>query len=528
MNSSEAGSNNGAEPFVLHAQVPTSAEQIIWLDELGDVVDGLSDLGRQIRGAEGLSEAGALLIGMPRLDRATLSEVGLDPSAGVVVWQHERALWISTRVANDGGAEHVVDVLRRRGHIVQPLNADSGPGRGWSVAARGDESDLRARLRLVGRNLLVRWYLPLPGKGTPVGHTAALQAYDSAPRMAEAAMKAAGGQVHLRLRLTPELGFHKAARRAIGPAGLLFGRLVDGLQRAEVDLYLSGGPPRLAVRLLSPAAATKAVADYHQGFLPEGTPALDLGQLLPDEVAALARVRLNPALLGMVPNVLRNRVLPASILSQLHRSLSALDAHALLVDQLDGQVAVGLLGVDDAAPADPRTWSRRGFRRTVGAFVAASLRSDQAARNLIDRMRAVLAETGAKLASRTLGAFAGFTIGDPSVPWTLLRRGRSLIWISGAGELERFERVARGRFNTLAKSAGTDLEREVAAGGDHWVGALVTTGRLSRSMRRRGIPAHFVRMVASVAAVAATLSLRSDGLVLEVTLRPRRPVGAPK
>ena len=98
------GQRPAAEPFVLHAQVPTSAEQIIWLDELGDVVDGLSDLGRQIRGAEGLSEAGALLIGMPRLDRATLSEVGLDPSAGVVVWQHERALWISTRVANDGGA----------------------------------------------------------------------------------------------------------------------------------------------------------------------------------------------------------------------------------------------------------------------------------------------------------------------------------------------------------------------------------------------------------------------------------------
>ncbi len=221
-------------------------------------------------------------------------------------------------------------------------------------------------------------------------------------------------------------------------------------------------------------------------------------------------------------------MLPASSLSWIHPALAGLDAHKLLLDQLDGQLAVGLLGVDDAAPADPRTWSGRGLRRTVGAFIAASLRSDAAAKTLVERTRTVLLEAGAKPASHKLGSFAGFTLAAGPAPWTLLRNGRALIWISGAGELERFDRVARGRFANLATSAGTDLEREVAAGGDHWVGVLLTTGRLSRSMRRRGIPAHFVRMVSSVAALAATLRLQPDGLVLDVGLRPRRPVAVVK
>jgi len=524
-------------PFLLHEQVPAKATQVVWIDRLGDVVDGLDDLGRRIRGAEGLSEAAALLAGLPRLDRQTLLDAGLDPDAGLVAWQSGGAVWLSTRVAHAGGAEHVVDVLQRRGHSVQPGAAAQDGARLWTIAARGQPDELPGMLRLRDDVLLLRWRLPAAvrskatkdakGANNAAGDLAddagaALLTYDDLPRKVAAALTAADGVLHARLALTPEVGFHKAARKAIGPGVLLFGRLVDGLQRAELDLRLGPALPRLSLRLLSAPAATKAVADYHQGFLAEGTPLLDLGALLPDEVAAMARLRLNPALLGMVPKILLSRVLPSSSLSWVHPSLAALDAHTLLLDQLDGQVAVGLLGVDDAAPADPRTWAGRGLRRTVGAFVAASMRSDQAARGLLERMQTVLREGGHGTSPQKLGEFAGFTLTHKQAPWTLLRRGRALVWISGPGELQRFERVARGRFPSLASSSGSDVEREVASGGAHWIGLLLTTGRISRSMRRRGIPAHFVRMVGSVAALATVLRVQPDGLALELTVRPRR------
>lgn len=519
-------------PFPLHAHVPADATQLIWIDHLADLVNGIQGIAADLRGAERLPEAAALLVALPHFDLPTLSAAGFEPEAGLALWQSGGDLWGVTRVADDAAADHVADVLRRRGHEVEARPTGPTPGSWWRVARRGEPGRVQAELRLLNHVLLLRWHLQAPAAAllgaahaagpAPAQGDAAFIRHDAAERLPAARMATATGQVHARLQSLAELGVHKLARAAIGPAVLLFGRLIDGLQRAELDLDLRGEALALAVRLLSAPGATKATADYHQAFLPEGTPPLELASLLPDEVALLLRARLNPALLAMVPAILRDRLLPASSLSQIHPALAALDAHALLLDQLDGQVAVGLLGVDDEAPADPRLWPARGLRRTVSGFVAVSLRTDQAAQGLLHRVQTVLREAGVAVTSRQVAGFTGVSVAVGPAPWTALRKGRSLIWISGAGEIERFERVAKGRFANLAAAATSALERDLASGRGHWIGGLITTGRIARSLRRRGVPAHFVRMVADVACVATALRLHPDGVNLNLSLRPQK------
>ena len=494
----------------------------MWVDQIAGVVTGLNRIATTIRGAERLPEAAALLVGLPRFDRSALAEAGFEPDVGLVAWQSGGDVWCATRLRHDRAVEHVAEGLRKRGHAVTPLTPPPTAGQWWQVGVRSAPDRRQAEMRLLDGVLLLRWRL-----GESIGDVAPptvadFTAYDTADRLPVEALKAARGQIHARLQSLATLGFQKAARHAVGPAVMLFGRLIDGLQRAEIDVDVGAEAQAVAVRLRSAPDATKAAADYHQNFLPEGTPRLDLGGLLPDEVALLLRARLNPALLAMIPAVLLSRLLPSSSLAYVHPTLAALDAHTLLIEQLDGQVAVGLLGVDDEASADPRVWMERGLRRTVGGFVAASLRSDQAAIALLERSRKVLSEAGVALSNRELAGHAGFTVNVGHAPWSLLRKGRGVIWVSGKGEIERFERVARGRFPNLATAAASELERQVASGGDQWLGGLVTTGRIARSMRRRGVPAHFVRMVAGVGSLATTLRLRADGVDFDVALRPRQ------
>lgn len=505
--------------FALHAQVPAAVDQLLWADSLGGAAAGVRRIAGQLRGAEGIADAAAMLAGLSGLESPQLREVGLRPDAGVAVYRYDGAFWGVTQVSGRRGAEHILGVLERRGHVVEPI-APLDPGAAWwRISARGKPGDVRIHARLRGDLFLLRWRLSAQADDP----AQALQRWQEAPRMTAEALGGRPGQLHGNFTLDRALGLQQAARRAMGSATLLFGRLVDRFERAQLDLSLDGPQPTVALALKTAPAGAKDVADYHQGFLAEKEGLLQLGDLLPDEVALLARGRVNPALLDMVPRIVRDRLIPASLLGQVHPALAGLDVRSALIEQLDGQLAAGLLGVDDQAPPDPRSWPVRGLRKTVGGFVALSLKTDRAARDLLERAETLLKEGGAAPQRVVLGAFSGFSVDVEPAPWGLLRRDRALVWISGKGELARFERTAKGVFPSLGKAADSPLERDVLAGRGHWVGAMATTGRVVRSLRRRGVPDHFVSMVASVAALSATLALEPDGALLTLQLRPKAP-----
>jgi hypothetical protein len=253
--------------------------------------------------------------------------------------------------------------------------------------------------------------------------------------------------------------------------------------------------------------------------------ALDLGALLPDELALWGRARINPALLDLVPGFLRQRLLPADLLGRLHPALAGVDAQRLLIAPWDGQLGGGLLGLDDDVALDPRRLDPAALSRGASGFAFVGLRDAAAARALVGAVGAALAAADLAPTPAQLGAATGLRL-PTRPPATLLAVGAGALVVVGRGEWERLERVARGRLPAIAAHAAPGLERALVRGDGLWLGLGSTTGRLARAARRRGVPEHFVRMVASVAAATARLGLDGEGLLLEASLRPQ-PAEAP-
>ena len=148
-----------------------------------------------------------------------------------------------------------------------------------------------------------------------------------------------------------------------------------------------------------------------------------------------------------------------------------------------------------------------------------TLRDDVAAKEVVERARKRLAENGGLQREIELGKWAGVTRKDGD--WAVLRDRRHVVWILGDGELPRFQRVQAGKFPSLGEVLKDDVERAATTGKGAWLSALLTTGRIVRSARRRGIPDAITAMIGSVEALAANVLLHKDGMTLQVQLRPQ-------
>lgn len=515
--------------------VPADAQGVIWTDELAALGRGLLRLQQRMPDSSGLVDAAAMLLKLPGIDAESLRSVGLDPDSPVVVYRWRGGIWVALAVGEPRGAEHLWTVLRNRGHVVEA--AESGDS--WRIQSR-DGSEVIAAADLLGGTLVVRGpdrlavavaanspnghTLPTAATPTALADLADLATWQAAPRIEPDQLTATAGDLHARWQLGKDSAIRKLVRRSLGPAALLFGGYVGSFERVALDVSLDVDNPLVRLQLLTAPGRGADVRKYHQDFIADDSPALlDVGDILPDEPALLVRARVNPRLAAMASGLLR--MAGAMDLGVLHPSLRALDTAALLVALLDGQLAVALLGISDEANPDPRTWPRSQVRANLGLAVALSLTNDTAAQTLLARIRALLTESQVKVAAAKLGAWQGFSVLGAGAPWSLVRRGRALLWLGGDGELARFERVDKGRFPSLGRAVSTPLEKELVAGHKRWLGALITTGRIVRSARRRGIPDSLTKMLASVSALAVGVQLHDDGLTVDVQLRPQQAPG---
>ena len=515
----------------LAAWTPRDAVAVMWLDDLGALLADLDELGTRLEGAAGIPEALALSLGVERPTPAAFDQAGLVVSSGAVAFVWHGAAWACVALHPSRGIPHVRTWLGQRGF---DLLEEPAPGT-WLIR-RPNATSPAALVWLRGSTLLVRaalpatWAAALGGESRPPVATGKAVAAPVLARSAllaelEAAEKglplAGDGGVHLNARLGKNDALRPLLRRGLGLASLLFGGLIDGIQGLRADLRLRGRAVRLAFRLLSTPKANTDIARYHDGFLAKDSVALDLGDVLPDEIALWARVHINPRQLDMIPSFLRNRLLPATLLAALHPALAQVDARALFIDRLEGRLAAGVLGIDDKASLDPRSWIRTGLQRVLSGFVAGTLGKEADAVALSGAVRAALSGAGEQLTPLTLGRWQGWSGAMLGTEVALLRRGNALLLIAGRGERARFERVARGRFPSLGKVAVRSMEKAMAADAIGWVGLGSTTGRIVRAARRRGVPDAFVRMVRGVAAVTMAVQLDADGVGAAVELRPR-------
>ncbi len=488
----------------LAVQVPEKADAVVWLDRFDLAAHGLRRLTDRVAGARGVREALQVLADVDPLDRAAVESAGFRPDAGAVLFRWQNALWLALPVGDEKGALHVQTVLKRRGYAVEGQNP-------WRVMDRQDVHTQVAEMRLRDAIVLVQW---------PIAEKPATMAdYDAAPK--RQALTGGQGELHAQFQVVADGPELSAVHGVLGPANLVLGGLIDRVDRLDADLQLDVQQPLLHVRLASKPGALADIADYHVRFLPDAPGALlDLGQLLPDETPLLVRVRLNPALLNLVPQAMRDALLPASALGFWHPALNGVDFQRSVLAAWDGQVAVALLGVADDLPLDPNQWVQRSWRKDVRFALAFSVHSDTEADTLVQTVRAALETSPDKPTTAQFRDWSGFSIAQPDAPWWLLRHGRHLAVVSGRGEGEDLARVATGKFPDLQSAATAPVEKSLVTGMGRWAGALLETPRLARALRRRGVPDYAVQLLAAVQSVAAAVSLDADALSLDIQLRP--------
>ena len=506
-------------PFELDTWVPQDVTEVLWTADLDQVARGIDGLTSRVPGAEGVHEVVQLLAGVDLLDADAVQEAGFREDAGIVAYRWQGAAWLVLPVLGPRGAQHVVDLLRRRGYppVLQTATTDRVLAH-WSLGDRTDAAREALHIWHLPDAVVVRW---TPRSAAAQPPALAWTQWVAAKRLAKGGLHAGPGEVHVRLDLPPDGPLTAAMHEALGPGNLLLGGLVDRFIRADADLQLVADTPSLHVQLKTAPGAAADVAGFHAGFLAE-TPGtlLDLGDLLPDETVLLLRARVNPGLLQMVPAGLRDRVLPASLLGALHPALVGVDARSALLAAMDGETAVGLLSVADAVPLDPRAWQEQNWRKSLSAFAAAMFTSDVAAQAFMQSCRTALETSTDRPVTAQIGNWSGFSVPGPDAPWLLLRSNRSVALVSGQGASEDLQRIAAHRFPNLAAAAHGAIEADLVAGRRFWLGALATTPRTVRSLRRSGVPDHFLQMLASLSSASAAVQLTADGLDVTVQLRP--------
>lgn len=492
-------------PFLWQAWTPRDAEVVVWTEPLGRVRRELHHLTEQIPGSKGLRDITLLTAGLDLDDPDALGNAGLRDDAPLLAFRWQGAEWLAVAVRDESGARHILQLWEHRGYHVARLEAGQ-----WSLA---DRSHLD---REAGRAWHRDGVLLLRAGPNP---EPALAAYLQAPRHSAADWSDRPGAAHLHARLDKDT--LRQVHEVLGPANLLIGGAIDRLEQAEVDAVLTP-VPGMHARLESAPGALADVAAYHSGFR-ASVPGTQAGPrtLLPDETPLLLQARINPAMLAMVPTPVRDAVLPATLLTQLHPSLVGIDARQQVLDVWDGQVGLAILGIDDSVPLDPRAWHQLSWRTALRVAVTLSLRTDQDASTLLQRVRSALETTPDKPVTVQLRSWAGFAVAGPEAPWMLLQNERTVAFVSGTGELEDLQRTATGRFPDLEHAARGDLERSIVLAAP-WIGALATTPRIVRSLRRRGMPDYVVQLLASLATVSTAVVLEPDAIRLDVQVRPAR------
>jgi hypothetical protein len=494
--------------FDWRLQVPADADAWLWLDQPDEARRGLTALTRSVPGLRGLPEALQLWTGVDLLDADAVAEAGLRDDVGPVGFAWRGSTWLVVPVRNGDGERHLQDLAAARG---------------WRLTATGPHT---ARLQTAaqadaGECWLTpdqRWVLRL---GQPLAD--AERAWQQAAKLGDQrSTEVRPGALHLHLGIATEQ--REQLRKRLGPAAGLVGGVLDRLRTAELDLAFAGASPTLRVRLAGEPGQLADVAHYYQDFVPEGGGLLELGDVLPDETGLLVRGRLNPLMLQLALNLVGGPGALTTGLTNWHPALAGIDPARQVLAPWDGQWGVALLSVGDGLPLDPATWTPATIRSQFRLVLAGHFKTDQAAAELVARVRSAVDTAGQATASTQVGPWSGWTLAEPNAPWSLLQQARRVMLVSGPGAIEDLQRVASGKFASLKTTSRGDPERELVAGRRQWWGVLATTPRLVRALRRRGVPDYAVDLLAAVGQLAVVARWSADALEFTTHLQP---TGAP-
>lgn len=494
--------------------LPQDADVALWTAPLGELADHLGELGQQVPGLSGVFDLLKLNVGADLRDREATLRAGLRRDAGLAVSIWRNGLWLAVPVAGPKGADHALEMLRRRGYGVGAAEPH-GQGRSWPIADRQGGQG-RARAWLLPDSVVVRVALDPTPTGNDLG---AVDALVAAPPRQDLKLDGAALRIVSHWGTgTPQAGLIQGQlHKLLGPADLLIGALADKVAGIDGRATLGKAGVGVKIALQTDAGALKEIAAFHQGFVATGGE-LAVADLLPDETPLLLRVRANPALWTGLPEMIRDQALPQTALGRLHDSLTGVDARQL-VAALDGQLAFSLLAIGDQVPLDPNQWPHLWWRTSLRLAVGASFKTDQLAAEWMGKLRSAIDTSADKTQPAEFGAWRGFAVQGPGAPWMVLQKAKHLAMVSGQGAVDDLRRVTEGKYQPLGKIAREGIDRDLIDGKNAWLGARVATSRLVRSLRRRGVPDYALQLIGAIDAVDARVQLQPDAAIVELDLR---------
>ncbi len=277
-----------------------------------------------------------------------------------------------------------------------------------------------------------------------------------------------------------------------------------------------------------------------------------LAAAFPRTTTAFFRLRVNLDKLRSVPSFVRNNLIPDRLPGL--ESLP-LPSNADLIDLLEGDLAIAVLGLDPAARLADLT-SRNLPNRLLSIFrvaLAAKLRDPAAARRAFAGIAEQLSTSGwavAPIAHLSTPAptnpWAGWTFARDGQHYSVLIDDQVAVFLLGEGELDAFLAVREGRALSLASFAdapsptppqpGAPVPNPAAsptsatpttstagralglAPDSGFVGLVLSPLRLTRELAARSIPPYFLKVINDLRLLSGDLSATDAGVTLRLEL----------
>lgn len=265
-----------------------------------------------------------------------------------------------------------------------------------------------------------------------------------------------------------------------------------------------------------------------EGSLPSGTfspqsPPAAFAEVFPKASTVLLRTRVDLSGLASLPSFLRDRFIPKRFprFDDL-----PLPAPADLLNLVTGDICIALMGVDeDATVSTLMNRQQRGAAALQLLHVALAFQVGQpeAAQALLVKMRtAADASNVWTVADIKGGGWSGVTFVRDGRTYSALLKGDVLVFVTGAGEVQRFLDVGEGRATALTSYLEADPSPATAVltNAPPALGAFVTFSRITRELADKGVPPYFLKMINDIHAIGFALSVseRRVDIALDVTL----------
>jgi len=317
--------------------------------------------------------------------------------------------------------------------------------------------------------------------------------------------------------------------------GLLRG-FVQGM-RDSLPTFVGGVAMPLGEAGVDALVVKLSAAHVGDGFLPVqwvkpgGSPDR-LAQAFPKTTTAFVRFRVALDNVRSLPGFIRDSVLPDRL-----PGLEALPLPAVsdLIDMIEGDVAVALLGLDPNANLGRLGALQRAPAEALSLFhlaLAARVRDATATKRTFAGIASQLetsgwtvariAPVGAKLPAGAV-AYEGWSLARDGVHYAVLIDDQVVVFLIGSGEVDGFLAVKEGRalsLTSFADRGSLTVKQALGLEGATAFGMALGPLRLSRELSARGLPPYFLKIINDVRLFSVSVGAEQKrlDLALEISL----------